>query len=108
MGQYNPNPGAEINPEVKEKQMISMLTNSVYYFIQDVFILKIKDKYRLVALHQRKVLMDKCYPTERGCRMAFQYFFKDKALSEDVKANWSQFYNPDKRWLEKRCKYLEW
>jgi hypothetical protein len=55
MGQYNPNPGPGINPELKqqttifqdlnpgEKLFISKLINSEYYFIQDVFIPKIKD-----------------------------------------------------------------
>ena len=119
MRSFNPYPGPEINPELKqqltilrelnpgEKPTISNLINSVYYFIQDVFILKIKDKYRLVALHQRKVLMDKYYPTVKGCRIAFQKLFKDKACSEEIKAQWSHFYDPDKGWLEKKCRYLE-
>jgi hypothetical protein len=119
MGQYNPNPGPEINPEqnqqqdiqqelnTEEKPVISRLINSVYFFIDCVYILKSKDKYRLVALHHRRVLCDKYYSTERGCRIAFQKMFKDKAWSEEEKADWSPFYDPDKRWLEEKQSHLE-
>ena len=119
MGQYKPDPGAGINPELKQQQtikqepgteekiMISILINSVHYFIQYVFILQTKNKYRLVALHDNRVLIDKYYHTEKGCRIAFQKLFKDKAWSEDIKAQWSHFYDPDKHWMDKKCKYLE-
>jgi hypothetical protein len=119
MGQYNPNPGPEINPEQKqqqiirqeinteEKPVISRLINSVYFFIDCVYILKSKDKYRLVALHHRRVLCDKDYSTLRGCRIAFDKIFKDKAWRSKVKADWSHFYDPDKRWLEKKHRHLE-
>jgi hypothetical protein len=119
MGQYNPYPGHGTNPELKQKQkiwqelypgekpMISMLINSVYYFIDCVFILQAKDNFRLVALHQGRVLCDKDYATVRGCRIAFDKMYKNKAWSEEIKAEWSHFYDPDKRWLEKKCIYLE-
>jgi hypothetical protein len=97
--QQAPYPGTETT--------ISMLINSVHYFIQCVFILQSKDKYRLVALHQRKVLIDKYYTTEKGCKIAFGKLFKNKAWSEETKARWSHFYDPDKRWLEKKCRRLE-
>lgn len=92
----------------KEKPMISRLINSVHYFIQYVFILRFEDKYRLVALNKRKILMDRYYPTERGCRIAFQKIFKDKACLGYIKPEWSIFYSPDKQWLGKKCKYLEY
>ena len=119
MGSFNPNQGPEINPELNQQQiirqelnpgeklLISYLFNSVYYFIQDVFILKIKDQYRLVALHNNRVLIDRYYHTDRGCRIAFQKYFKDKAWSDEVKANWSDFYDPDKEWLKEKCKNLK-
>jgi hypothetical protein len=118
MGSYNPYPGPGINPEIKqqptlhqelntkEKPMISMLINSVYYFIQCVFILKIKGRYRLVALHDNKVLYDQYYTTLRGGRIAFQKLFKDNALSGEIKAEWSHLYYPDRQWLRKKCQYL--
>ena len=118
MGSFKPYPGTKINPEIKqkptlhqelnteEKPMISMLINSVYYFIQDVFILQEKNKYRLVALHDNKVLYNQYYTTLRGCKIAFQKLFKEKAWSEEIKAEWSHFYYPDRKWLIKKCQYL--
>ena len=106
MGSYNPNPGPEINPEVNETPMISMLINSVYYFIQCVFIMKTKNKYRLVVLHNGKVLYDSYYTTERGGKIAFGKLFKYKAWSEGINAEWSHFYDPDKDWLKETCKNL--
>jgi hypothetical protein len=95
----------ELNPG--EKTMISSLINSIYYFIDFVYILRSKDKYRLVALQHRRVLFDKYYPTVKGSRIAFQKLFKDKAWSEEVKAEWSHFYVPDKHWLGKKQSRLE-
>lgn len=118
MEQYNPNPRPGINPELKqqptillelnpgEKPVISLLINSIYYFIDCVYILKSKNRYRLVVLQHSKVLFDKYYPTVRGCRIAFQKFFKEKAWSEEIKAQWSHFYDPDSEWLEEKCKNL--
>jgi hypothetical protein len=119
MGSFNPNPGQGINPELKqqtifqelnpgEKTVISRLINSIYYFIDCVFILKIKDKYRLVAQHNGVVLYDNYYTTEIGGKIAFDKIFKDKAWAEDIKAQWSHLYDPDIDWLEEKCKNLEW
>ena len=115
MGSFNSFPGTEINPELKrqqeinsaEKPVVSRLINSVYYFIDCVYILKSENKYRLVALHYGRVLCDKYYPTIRGCRIAFEKLFKDKAWDETVKANWSGFYDPDKEWLDENQSCLE-
>ena len=119
MGSYNPNPVPDINPEKNKKKeshkkhntgeisTISLLTNSVYYFIDCVFIAKLKNKYRLVVLQHRKVLFDKNYPSIKKCKIAFDEMFKEKAWSEEVNAEWSHFYDPDKDWIGKKCKYLE-
>jgi hypothetical protein len=88
----------------KNPMTISMLINSVYYFIECVFILDFQDHYRLVALHNGKVLIDASYETLRGARIAFARLYGDKAWSEEIKAQWSHFYDPDTRWLEKKTK----
>jgi hypothetical protein len=116
MGSFNPYPGTEINPGQQQKirqeinseenQVISRLINSVYYFIDCVYILKSKNKYRLVALQHMRVLVDKYYPTLRGCRIAFQKTFKDRPWQRETKAVWTPFYDPDKRWLEEKNKHL--
>jgi hypothetical protein len=88
----------------KKPTTISMLINSVYYFIECVFILDFHDHYRLVALHGGKVLIDANYETIRGARIAFSKLYGDKAWSKEVKAKWSRFYDPDACWLEEKTK----
>jgi hypothetical protein len=97
--QQEPNPGTEIT--------ISMLINSIYYFIECVFILRTQNKYRLVVLHHSRVLLDKYYQTVRGCRIAFEKLFKNKAWDETIKPEWSHFYDPDKEWLQEKCRSLK-
>ena len=119
MGSFNSYPGPEIIPELKQQQdirqeintgenpVISRLINSVYYFIDCVYILKTVNKYRLVALHKGRMLCDMYCSKSNDCKIAFDKLFKDKAWSEEIKAEWSHFYDPDKQWLEKKCSYLE-
>jgi hypothetical protein len=107
MGQYNLNTGPGINPQVNKDITISILINSIHYFIECVFILHFKDKYRLVVLQHSRVLFDMNYSTERGCRIAFGKIFKDKAWDKRVTPQWSHFYDPDKDWLGGKLKPLK-
>lgn len=90
----------------KKTTKISLLINSAYYFIECVFILHRYDHYRLVALHNGIVLTDACYKTIKGARIAFSKRYKKKAWSDEVKAEWSCFYDPDTRWLEERVEEI--
>ncbi|UCH95153.1 MAG: hypothetical protein JSV88_33590 [Candidatus Aminicenantes bacterium] len=104
--ELNQQPGIRQEMKGEEQPEISMLINSVHYFIDCVYIRREKNNYRLVALHNRRVLWDKQYPTLKGCKIAFQKQFKEKAWQEGVKAEWSPFYPPDKVWLGKKYKHL--
>jgi hypothetical protein len=95
----------ELNPG--EKKKISSLLNAVHYYVDCAFIIRLKNKYRLVAFFHSQVLFDKYYPTERGSRIAFQKMFKDQACKEGVKAIWSHYYPPDQDWMEEKQSYLE-
>ena len=88
----------------KKATTISLLINSAYYFIECVYILHRYDHYRLVALHNGIVLTDARYKTSKGARIAFSKRYKKKAWSDEVKAEWSCFYDPDAGWLEERVK----
>jgi len=119
MGSFNSYTEPEINPELKqqqeirqkintgEKPVISRLINSVYYFIECVYILEVKSKYRLVALHKGRILCDMYCSTSNDCKIAFDKLFKDKAWREEIKAEWTSFYDPDKRWLDEKQSHLE-
>jgi len=107
MGQYNPNTGQVINPEENEDIMISRLINSMHYFLDCVYIIKSKNKYRLVVLQHQRVLIDQYYSTEKGCRIALGKIYNDRAWDKTVKAKWTPFYNPDKKWLEEKQNRIE-
>ena len=52
-----------------QKVFISRLLNSVFYSIGTCFIVKLTttdEAYRLLAIHRKKVLADRNYPTLRG------------------------------------------
>ncbi|MCP5104732.1 MAG: hypothetical protein GY950_15210, partial [bacterium] len=50
---------------------ISLLINSIYYFIESVFIMELREGYRLLVLHRGRVLADEIYKTVKGARIAF-------------------------------------
>ena len=80
--------------EEKKIRRISLLVNSVYFFIETVFILETPDGYRLIAIHNNKLLLDNTYKTPGGAKIAFVKFFAYKAWEEGVKTNWTAFYPP--------------
>jgi len=118
MRSYNQLLGSEKNLELKQQPIrqetntdkdfkISLLVNSILYFIDCVYILRSKGKHRLIVLHQNTVLHDQYYSSDAECKNAFEKLFQDKAWSEEITADWSHFYDPDKNWLAKKQKRLE-
>lgn len=83
---------------------ISLLVNSIYYFIESVFIMAVNEGYRLVAIHQGRLLTDEIYKTPRGARIAFLKFYGNKAWRNGVKAQWSRFYPPEAKWFVEKFK----
>jgi hypothetical protein len=88
--------------ETKEP-LISLLINSAYYFIECVYILHDNRQFRLIVLHKGAVLKDSYYRTVRDARIAFQKQYKRNSWKEGVKAQWSIFYNPDRKWIEDKA-----
>ncbi|MCP5046733.1 MAG: hypothetical protein GY940_06150 [bacterium] len=92
---------SEVKMNRNEAMEISLLVNAIFYFIEHVFILKVPGEggFRLVAFHKGRVLTDENYKTARGARIAFSKMYHYKAWKEDVKPDWSHFYDPDQMWL---------
>jgi hypothetical protein len=82
---------------------ISLLQNSPFYFLQCAYLVKGNKHFRLVVIHQGKVLMDKTYETVRGAHIAFAKAFKKRSWKEQVKADWTDFYSPDCKWFEEKA-----
>ena len=66
-----------------------LLINPAYYFLECVYILYQKGNYRLIVLHNNRVLTYRSYSTLRGAKIAFQKIYKNKAWKEGVKASWT-------------------
>jgi hypothetical protein len=89
--------------ETQNAPLISLLINSAYFFIDCVYILFQDGLFRLTAIHNRIVLKDSCYRTVKGARIAFVKQFKHKFWTDEVKAEWTDFYNPDEKWIEDKA-----
>ena len=93
-----PKPGNEIK--------IHRLLNSIYYFIDLIFIFPEGDRYRLAAIHHGRVYYDTIYESLRGAKIAFTKLFAERAWDEKVQAAWSHGYHPDQDWYEEQMKVL--
>jgi len=84
---------------------ISLLVNSLYYFLEIVFIAVVKEGYRLVVIRESKLLTDEIYKTIKDARKAFLKRYSKYAWRDSVKPYWSLFYPPIKGWLNKNLSY---
>jgi hypothetical protein len=84
------------------KKRITVLENSIYYFLECVFIIIEEDRFRLVVAHQNQLLLNCVYNTLRGAKIAFSRMFLEKAWREDIKAEWTHPYPPELKWLKKK------
>jgi hypothetical protein len=80
---------------------LSILENSVYYFLSHVFIMKKSGMYWLVVLRDNRLLTYCSYKTPRGAKIAFSKLY-ESGWKEDVKAKWGPFFNPDNKWLKEK------
>lgn len=78
----------------KDMQGISILANSVKYFLEHAFIIDYEDSYRLLVIHRWKLLTDRCYKTLKGARIAFLKLYNNRRWQEKDVPEWSNFYNP--------------
>lgn len=91
----------------QEEVRVSMLVNSIYYFLEFAFILDHGDHFRLVVLHRRRLLVHDSYQTARGARIAFSKIFRNKAWRKETRAEWSHFYSPEALWLKDKMEAVK-
>jgi hypothetical protein len=96
--------GANTGKHPEETVEIILLANSIYFFLQCVFIIVAEGCFRLVVLHNKAVLTDLRYKKERGAKIAFSKLYNEKAWEKGVKAQWTHPYPPDAAWLEDKLK----
>jgi hypothetical protein len=92
-----------ILPKDKKKKTlkVSHLQNSIYYFLQGVSIIQQDSGYRLLVMHQGRLLDDATYKTVRGARIGFSRRYKYKLWDKGVEPKWSPFYAPEEKVLRR-------
>lgn len=85
---------------------VSVLCNSFYYFLENVFILNFRNVYRLVAIHQGELLTDEKYNTLKNARIAFARMYAYRMCNKGIKAEWSILYEPEQHWLREKIPLL--
>jgi hypothetical protein len=93
--------------QVDEEREISLLVNAIDYFLESVFIMCYKGEYRLIVMHNGRVLVDESYHTARGSKIAFYRFCRNRVWKEGVKPRWSPFFNPDIEAIDETCQRVK-
>jgi len=97
MGSKKPLPQNSL--EICTEPTITKLINALYYFLDHVFIIIADEDYRLLVIHNNRLLWDKKYKSIRDARIAFSKRFGNMACDQLKKNIWSHRYDPDKDWL---------
>ena len=90
-----------------EERRISVLTNPIDYFLESAFIVQSRSSFRLIVMHNKRILVDETYRSARGSKIAFSRFYRDRMWKEGVKPRWSPFYNPDSEFIDDHCKRVK-
>ncbi|MDQ1350150.1 MAG: hypothetical protein QG657_451 [Acidobacteriota bacterium] len=98
-------PKSSLSVDIETK--ISMLVSSIYYFLDFVYIIAEGERFRLVVMHNKKLLTYRTYKTLSAARGAFSRLYGAKAWKEGLKPNWSVFYHPAAKWLNERKKVID-
>jgi hypothetical protein len=92
----------ELNQELQRTIEISMLLNSINYFLDCVYILYRENIFYLVVIHNNRLLKEGIYKTFKGARIAFSNSFRNRHIKGSARAVWTHFYEPDSDWLHKK------
>lgn len=92
---------------VEDRGNISFLINAIFWFTDCVFIMEMEDGYRLISIHQGRLLVNKRYKQARNAKIAFTRFFNNKIWERGIKPMWSPFYPPAPGWLKRKFENLE-
>ena len=104
MGSKNQTPQTSLDQclETVKITNISNLVNSVFYFLQHVFITIADGDYHLLVIRDNQVLWYKNYKSIKGAKIAFSKRFGHMAYKPSIRKVWSPPYPPDGDWLIKK------
>jgi len=67
---------------------ILMLHNAPFYSLDCVYILATYGRYRLIVLHERRLLVDETYNTVKAAEAAFKNEFMKRRLNRHIRPLW--------------------
>ncbi|MCI0470536.1 MAG: hypothetical protein L0Y73_02650 [Candidatus Aminicenantes bacterium] len=85
---------------------LCILINSIYYFLEYVFIIKKGNNFQLIVMHRGRTLLNKTYGSAKSAKVAFSNMYRHKVWKPGTKPDWSHFYNPDNKWFHERTKKI--
>jgi hypothetical protein len=86
--------------------MICLLLNSTHFFIHRTLVINENGKYRLLVMGKSQIFHDSSYETLRGAKIAFSRIFSNTKFHDVILPRWSDFYEPDEKWLLKLQKRM--
>jgi hypothetical protein len=89
-----------------KKTQIALLINSLYFFIECVFIIVGEENFRLIAIHHDQLVTDQTHKTLRGAKVSFARSFRPHPWQKKMTPQWSHIYPPDNDWLEHKWNIL--
>jgi hypothetical protein len=92
---------------LKKVEKIAVLKNSYKYFIEHALIISDGYYYRLLVIHEWKLLTDQCYKSLKGAKIAFLRFYKHRCWKAGEEPEWSDFYDPGVESLNQRSNRIE-
>jgi len=88
--------------QLREKEIdvpkVSILTNSMNYLKENVFITQAEDGFRLFVIHTGELLFESQYLTPSGAKIAFLNEFGDSVYPSEVIPKWTPFLPPGPDW----------
>jgi hypothetical protein len=91
--------------KTRDSLEITVLMNSVYYFLHWVIIIREDGYYRLVVLNNEEMIFDKKFRSIRGAKIAFSKLFPFQIAALEPKSEWTPFYKPDPKYLEDKLNH---
>ena len=81
------------------------LVNNGYFFLRYVFILGENGDYRLVVIHDNRLLTDRHYKSLSHAKSAFARMYNRKSWKKGVKPEWSTFFPLGISWVKDEIEY---
>ena len=93
---------ADRNGKEEHKAKLYRLVNNGYFFLRYVFIMEDDLDYRLVVIHDNRLLTDRIYKSLRNAKGAFSRMYNRKAWKKGVKPEWGVFSPPGPGWIRNK------